>query len=159
MRRTYIKIFLILILIYQYFAITDFQDTINIKFLGISLFNGISLIIFLSVLVNLKKIINARNPIFNIILIYSIYQVIVIFPLSIYRYGADPYGTSTISMLIIRFSFLSIFYFYYYIIPSFKRPETILFIYKVLGIILFITGIVNYLSGRYSYTNTGEPRL
>ncbi|MBE9467748.1 MAG: O-antigen ligase family protein [Bacteroidetes bacterium] len=154
------QIFYILI-IYEAFSIPFFKDVSVLRFLGNTLFTDISTIYFCFVVVGIFKYLPLKDvpknqKIIYVILSYSLYQIFIVLPLTISEQG---FKREYILLLIIRFSFLSILFFYWFILPLFKKNNTPIKIIEIVGIILIAISIYKYASGIRNYTNSGESRL
>lgn len=162
MKLSYITkpIFYILI-VFEVSSILYFDEISSMRFLGNSLFTDFSTIYFCFVVFGIfkffaQKHIVANQHIIYVILLYSLYQIIVVLPLTISEQG---FKRDYVLLLIIRFSFLSIPFFYWYILPSLKNNKTPIRIIEIAGVIMLAISAYNFTKGIHSYTNYGEYRL
>lgn len=105
-----------------------------------------------------KKETNIHNRlIIKIIFIYVIYQVAIIFPLSVYE--ANLPLTHLVRNLLPRLFLLLIPFLYWFVIPSFKNNNTPIKWINYSSILLFIIAIYNYTTNTIMITSTGDLRL
>lgn len=95
--------------------------------------------------------------IIKIIIIYTIYQLLVIFPLSFYELKLPL--THMLRNLVPRLFFLLIPFIYWLVLPNYKNIKVPIQIIAYSAILLLILSFYNYINGIYIITNTGELRL
>lgn len=119
--------------------------------------------VFLSILCSINMMnklrdeIGLRKKIIGFIFVYFVYQVIIILPLSY----LDKMGSvrDIVFALVPRFALLLIPFFFWFVLPAFKKPEKLLNWFNLSAIFLVLGAYLNYRSGSVYATNTGQIRM
>lgn len=94
----------------------------------------------------------------NIIYIYILYQVFIIFPTSLINNQLNLSTINILRKIIERMFLILIPFFYWYIIPNFKNPEKLMKFIAYTSLIIFFFHIMNYFTSNYTLTETGNRR-
>ena len=107
---------------------------------------------------NIKTEIPDTKLLLNIIYVYILYQIFVILPISLLNNTLNLTIINILRKIVERMFLLLIPFFYWYIIPNFKNLEKAIKFIAYTSLIIFFVHILNYFTGVYGLTETGNRR-
>ncbi len=160
--RTISKFIFIYFVILQVISIYVGYEIDRIRIIKFSLFQIAFLpsiiLVFLETFKYFKKgDIDENKKLIKIIIYYTMYQILVILPLSYIQFGLKP--GEIFYQIIPRMYFLLIPFIYWFVVPLYKNINTPIKVIAYSSVPLLILSLYNYINGIYMVTNTGELRL